>query len=152
MRLGGSSAAIAVAALLGGGALAGCGDGGRSAISSDPGLSRPVVAPDRDDASLLFVSLDTFRADAAGCGGHPAARTPHLDRLAREGVQLEGLASTPVTAPSHASMLTGLDPPAHGVRDNGTFRLPSSVPTLAEALRERGFRTAAFVAFRMRRR
>ncbi|MEZ5065674.1 MAG: sulfatase-like hydrolase/transferase [bacterium] len=113
-----------------------------SSIPSTPA----VDPPPRDVASLLFVSLDTFRADAAGCGGHPRAHTPHLDRLARQGAQLDGIAATPLTAPSHTSMMTGLDPPAHGVRDNGTFRLDDSVPTLAEALSARGFETAAFVA------
>ena len=143
----GAAALLAPLALL-----AGCGDSGPG--SSGAGVRRVgPEAPERASASLLFVSLDTYRADAAGCGGNPAARTPQLDRLARQGVQLEGLAATPVTAPSHASMLTGLDPPAHGVRDNGTFRVPAAVPTLAEALRTRGFRTAAFIsAFPLARR
>jgi tetratricopeptide (TPR) repeat protein len=107
----------------------------------------PQPAPRGPSASLLLVTLDTFRADAAGCGGDPRGRTPHLDRLARTGVQFEtGLVPTPLTLPSHASMLTGLDPPAHGVRDNGTFRLAPDVPTLAERLRAAGFATAAFIA------
>jgi arylsulfatase A-like enzyme len=103
--------------------------------------------PPGEAASLLLVTLDTFRADVAGCGGDPRGRTPHLDRLARTGVQFEtGLVPTPLTLPSHTSMLTGLDPPAHGVRDNGTFRLDPAVPTFAERLREAGFATAAFIA------
>ncbi len=114
---------------------------------SPPGASAPAAAPPaRDEASLLLVTLDTFRADAAGCGGSPVARTPHLDRLARQGLQFEtALAATPLTAPSHASILTGLDPPAHGVRDNGAFRLAAEVPNVAAALAEHGAETAAFV-------
>jgi tetratricopeptide (TPR) repeat protein len=91
------------------------------------------------------VTLDTFREDAAGAGGDARARTPWLDRLARGGVQFRGIAASPLTLPSHASMLTGLDGPAHGVRDNGTFRLAPGVPTLVPALREKGFATGAFV-------
>ncbi len=112
-----------------------------------PGSSAgATAAPVRADASLLLVTLDTFRADAAGCGGNPVARTRHLDRLARQGRQFEtGLAATPLTAPSHASILTGLDPPAHGVRDNGAFRLGPEVPNVAAALASHGLGTAAFV-------
>ncbi len=95
---------------------------------------------------MLFVSLDTFRGDFLGAGGDPQARTPSLDRLARQGTQFtEAFASCPITLPSHTSMLTGLEPPKHGVRDNGTFRLPDGIPTLATALRDRGFRTGAFL-------
>lgn len=98
-------------------------------------------------SSLLLISLDTFRGDAAGCGGDPGGRTPHLDRLARGGLQFRhGASPVPITLPSHASLLTGETPAGHGVRDNGTFRLAAEVPTLAEALRGRGFATGAFVA------
>lgn len=102
--------------------------------------------PDPARSSLLFVSLDTFRADAAGCGGDPAARTPHLDRLARTGVQFRaGVSASPLTLPSHTTLLTGLDPPAHGVRDNGTYRLADSVATVPVELAARSFATGAFI-------
>jgi arylsulfatase A-like enzyme/cytochrome c-type biogenesis protein CcmH/NrfG len=127
---------LAVAAL----AVASC------APRDEPGTPLPEP-PDPGRASVLLVTLDTFRGDAWGAGGSPVARTPHLDRLARRGVQWEiGLASCPLTAPSHASMLTGLDPPAHGVRNNATYLLREDVPTLAEALQRNGFETAAFLA------
>jgi arylsulfatase A-like enzyme/Flp pilus assembly protein TadD len=51
-----------------------------------------------------------------------------------------------MTLPAHATLLTGLEPPEHGVRVNGRDRLPDGVPTLAETLRRRGYRTGAFVA------
>lgn len=120
---------------------------GCSSPPPSPDGTAGVAPPDRSRASLLFVSLDTFRGDAAGCGGSPAARTPHLDRLARTGLQFEaGLSSSPLTLPSHATMLTGLNPPAHGIRDNGTFRLAETIPTLAEGLSSRGITPAAFIA------
>jgi len=113
----------------------------------DPATPRPPAPPTSGESSLVLVTLDTVRADATGSGGAPRAHTPHLDRLARGGVQWEtGLAASPLTLPSHASLLTGLDPPAHGARDNETFRLADDVPTLAAALRLRGFETAGFVA------
>ena len=53
---------------------------------------------------------------------------------------------TPITLPSHATILTGLEPPSHGVRDNRTYRLPDAVQTLAERLQAEGYRTQAFVS------
>jgi len=133
-----TSGSAAVAALL---LATACGDAGRAPL---PGGRFPAP-PERGAASLLLVTLDTFREDAAGVGGDPRARTPWLDRLARGGLQLRGLAGSPLTLPSHTSMLTGRDGPAHGVRDNGTFRLPADVPTFVPALGEAGFATGAFI-------
>jgi arylsulfatase A-like enzyme/Flp pilus assembly protein TadD len=96
---------------------------------------------------VLFVTLDTFRADRAGCYGHPGGLTPALDRVFRRALQVESAyAPAPLTAPSHASLLTGLEPPRHGVRDNGAYSLGGDVPTLPSVLRAHGFRTGAFVA------
>lgn len=132
-----------VVAGIGAAALAGCSRSAPPPPGRIPGFEAP---PPAGEASLLLVTLDTFRADAAGCGGNPAGRTPQLDRIARRGMQfVTGIASTPITAPSHASILTGLDPPAHGVRDNGTFHLAKDTPRIPAALAEHGFATAAFV-------
>jgi arylsulfatase A-like enzyme/thioredoxin-like negative regulator of GroEL len=74
------------------------------------------------------------------------ARTPTLDRLALEGVRFDqAIAPTPLTLPSHATVLTGLYPPAHGVRNNGMYALPDDATTLAEVLFGAGYRTGAFV-------
>src|SRR5262249_25771573 len=63
------------------------------------------------------------------------------------------LSPVPLTLPSHATIMTGLDPDRHGVRHNSVFSLPPGVPTLAERLRARGFATSAFVgAFVLDRR
>lgn len=99
------------------------------------------------DLNLLIITLDTTRADRLGAYGYPSAQTPHLDRLAREGVLFEqATASAPMTLPAHSSLFTGRFPPAHGVRDNGGFYLEPEQLTLAEVLRERHIRTGAFVA------
>ena len=97
--------------------------------------------------SIVLVSIDTLRADHVGAYGAKTGATPHLDTLAREGVVfLDALTPVPVTLPAHVSMLTGLLPHRHGVRDNGLYRLPSDVPVLAALLSAGGYDTAAVVA------
>jgi len=107
------------------------------------GCARTPTKPD-----ALLLTIDTTRGDRWGCVGDPRARTPHLDRLARGGtLAFEGRAPAPITLPSHTSMMTGLPPAVHGVRDNGIFRLdPSAGTTLAERLGSAGWTTAAFVS------
>jgi len=103
-------------------------------------------APPRGAWSALLVTLDTTRRDALGCYGAAGDPTPNLDRLAREGIRATAAYTVaPLTLPSHASMLTGLVPPRHGVRDNGLWALSDAAPTLAEAARAAGLDTAAFV-------
>jgi arylsulfatase A-like enzyme/Tfp pilus assembly protein PilF len=94
---------------------------------------------------VLVVTFDTTRADHLSVYGGKA-QTPALERLGREGVRFDqAIAPTPITLPSHVSLFTGLYPVAHGVRNNGTFRLGDEARTLAEVLREAGFRTAAVI-------
>lgn len=96
--------------------------------------------------NILFVTLDTTRADRLGPYGCADVETPHLDRLARAGVVFEQAVSpAPLTLPAHASIFTGRTPPLHGVRDNGGFFLPDQEHTLAERFRNAGFRTGGFV-------
>ncbi len=100
--------------------------------------------------SLVLLTLDTTRSDHLGAYGAAGARTPVLDGLAARGVRYaRAISPSPLTLPAHASLLTGLDPPEHGVRDNGTAVLPAEVPTLASVLEERGYATGAFVASRV---
>jgi choline-sulfatase len=94
-------------------------------IAASAACARPAPPPERP-RSVLLVTIDTLRADRLGCYG--AAYTP-----------------APLTLPAHATMMTGLPPPAHGVRGNGAFALGPGPKTLAEALRARGLRTGAFV-------
>lgn len=103
-------------------------------------------------ANILLVTIDTLRADRVGAYGG-GALTPTLDRIAQRGVRLTNAhAHAPLTLPAHASMLTGLIPVHHGVRDNGGVLGPHA-PTLAEGLRRAGYRTGAFVgAFVLDRR
>jgi arylsulfatase A-like enzyme/Flp pilus assembly protein TadD len=96
---------------------------------------------------VILVTLDTTRADRLGVAGDVEARTPNLDRLAREGALFErAFSSVPLTLPAHTTILTGLDPDQHGVHDNGRFIVPDSLETLAERLGSRGYATGAFVS------
>jgi arylsulfatase A-like enzyme/tetratricopeptide (TPR) repeat protein len=97
--------------------------------------------------NVLLISIDTCRADRLGCYGFSAATTPNIDNVAAEGTLFRNaIAPTPITLPSHASMLTGAIPPRHAVRDNGYGRLSPNHETLAELLARQGLRTAAFVS------
>lgn len=97
--------------------------------------------------NVLLVTIDTVRADRLGCYGYAPARTPRLDALARSGARFENAFTvTPLTLPAHASLMTGLFPGEHGVRDNGGFYLDDRFETLAETLRARGYRTGGFVS------
>ncbi len=106
-----------------------------------------ALACGRPVERVVLVSIDTLRADHLGCYGAAFAHTPRLDALASGGVRFAtAISPVPLTLPSHTTLLTGLDPPEHGVRHNGVFRLEEDVPTLAERMREAGFATAGFVA------
>ena len=95
--------------------------------------------------NLVLVTMDTTRVDKIGAYGGPS-RTPYLDGIAEDGVLFEeAWSACNSTLPSHASILTGLAVPAHGLTDNRS-RLAPEVRTLAQALRADGYRTAAAVS------
>lgn len=99
-----------------------------------------------DARSVLLVTFDTTRADRIGAYGFDGAHTPTLDRLASGGLVFEhAVAPTPITLPSHVSILTGLYPSAHGVHDNAGFELSGDATLVSEVLAGEGFRTGAFV-------
>jgi arylsulfatase A-like enzyme/Tfp pilus assembly protein PilF len=122
---------------------AGCRAPGESAAARPAAMTEAAGGP----LNLLLVTLDTVRSDHLGCYGDAAAETPHLDALARQGVRFARASSpVPLTLPSHTTILTGLLPPHHGTRNNGTAPLAAGIPTLATVLAGAGYRTAAFVA------
>ena len=96
-------------------------------------------------SAVVLVTIDTLRADYVGVYGGGVA-TPNLDALAARGTTfLDAVAHSPLTLPSHSSILTGTYPTYHGVRDNGRFRLADEIDTLAELLKGAGYATGAFV-------
>src|SRR3954470_12208313 len=99
----------------------------------------------RADQNIVLVTIDTLRGDALSSYGGPA-RTPNLDALASHGVRFDfAHAHAVLTRPSHASILTGLYPFEHGVRDHSGYRMRRGTPTLATLLKAAGFATGAFV-------
>jgi arylsulfatase A-like enzyme len=100
--------------------------------------------PERPGPPVLWISMDTVRADRLGVYGGPAA-TPTLDALARGSVVYEqAFSSFPETALSHWSMLTGVLPEVHGnVPAAGASAYTG--PTAAELAKARGYATAAFI-------
>ena len=118
-------------------ATAGCGSAPKRATAASP------TPPHR----IVLVTIDTWRSDALGASGSERVKTPHLDAFVRAGWYCpKAWSSATLTAPSHATLLTGLQPYRHGVRDNHGFRLSSTAQTLASLLREQGYATGAFVS------
>ncbi|MEW6270253.1 MAG: sulfatase [Thermodesulfobacteriota bacterium] len=108
------------------------------AAAASPAGARPI--------NVVLYVVDTLRADHLGCYGYDLPTSPRLDALARDGVLFERVvAQSSWTRPAVASLLTGLDPFAHGA--TGLRQgLPANAPTLAELLAAQGFSTAAFVS------
>ncbi len=98
-----------------------------------------------DPPSVVLVSIDTLRPDRLSGGGEPRGTSPQIDRFVREGILYpEAIAVSPGSAASHAALLTSRYPVSNGVWSNFSV-MDESVTTLAEILRERGYRTGGFV-------
>ena len=84
-----------------------------------------------DRPNIIFILADDVRWDDLGATGHPFSKTPHIDRVAREGVMFRNVfATTVICSPSRANILTGLHTHAHGIVDNTieVHRATSSPP------------------------
>jgi len=105
------------------------------------------------DAPVILVTVDTLRSDRLSVYGYEALATPAFEALAADGVTFDrAYAPIPLTLPSHATIMTGLLPPRHGVRDNTGYALGEDFQTLAERLQGEGYDTAAFVSSMVLRR
>src|SRR5215207_4120222 len=102
------------------------------------------VAAEPGRPNIVFVLVDDLRADALGCMGHPFVKTPHIDRLAKEGVLFKNFfVSLPLCSPSRASFLTGQYAHTHGVIDNtDRSALSHKLVTFPKLLRDAGYETA----------
>ena len=97
-------------------------------------------------AGIILITVDTLRADRLESYGYAGTPNPAINVLAEDGVLFEQvIAQSPLTLPSHCSMLTGTFPYHTGVRDQAGFSLKPEHLTLAERLRSEGYRTAAFI-------
>ena len=95
---------------------------------------------------VILISIDTLRSDRLPVYGYRGITTPHFDAFRRDAVLFERVYShSPLTLPSHATILTGALPSAHGVRDNVGFRM-KGIPRLPAQLKTRGYATAAAVS------
>ena len=95
---------------------------------------------------IVLVTIDTLRADHVGAYGSTRGATPAIDRLAAFGVVVEdAVVQVPMTRPSHASIMTGLLPFQHRIRDNASPPLDRNIKTLATTLKAAGYSTAAFI-------
>lgn len=113
-------------------------------MTAEPRALAALPAAPRGAPNVLLVVLDTVRADRLSLYGYPRNTTPNLDKLARGGLRFDQARSpAPYTMPSHASMFTGRWP--HELNDVQYAPLDESYPTLAEHLRDRGYRTGGFV-------
>ena len=108
-------------------------------------LAGYAIAATRDSPNIILITLDTVRADRMGFLGSERGLTPNLDALALQSVVFtRAYSQVPLTAPSHATILTGTYPQYHQVRD---FQMPlgRGLPYAPEILLNRGYRTAAFI-------
>ena len=127
-----------------------------SSVANNSVLSLRTVLPvlllfaylplDAVQPNILLITIDTLRADHLRCYGYKQATSPNLDRLARDAVLFQNVFSAvPMTLPSHATILNGLYPQQHGIRDNAHFHLTDR-PFLQQILKKHGYNTAAFVS------
>ena len=101
----------------------------------------------RSHPNVLLVTFDTTRWDHVGWASGRRDLTPMLDAMAARGTWFSTcLTAQPLTLPSHTSIMTGLYPVHHGVRNNGTYRVPKEDVTLATRLRAAGYATHAIVS------
>lgn len=104
----------------------------------------PAPAP---GTPVFIISIDTLRSDHLPAYGYKGVETPHIDAFRQDAVLYEHAYShTPLTLPSHTSLLTGVLPAVHGVRDNTGFQISKDVRTIGEVLRGSGYATGAAVS------
>jgi arylsulfatase A-like enzyme len=134
----------------------------KNLAAAKAGLPHTAATPDMPN--VLMIIIDSLRADHLGSYGYARNTTPNLDSVARQGVRFENaISQAPWTAPSVASLFTGLYPSVHGLdggiswgpgKETAGGNLPFAIQkalssgqlTLAEALRQGGYRTAGFVS------
>ncbi len=107
---------------------------------------RPQADPQQGNSSrpdILLIMTDQFNPRCMGCAGDPVIKTPHLDRLAREGTLFENCyTNSPVCMPARISLVTGQYPHEHGWWMNFVDRFPADRITLFDDLDRAGYFTA----------
>jgi len=97
------------------------------------------------DFNIILISIDTLRADHLGCYNYPRNTSPSLDKFRENAVLFRWcIAQSSSTLTSHASMLTSLIPSHHGAFFTRGQALPDNTQTMAELLKQKGYRTISF--------
>ncbi len=106
-----------------------------------------------DGTPVVLISVDTLRSDRLPAYGYEGVDTPAVDQLRAEGILFERAYTTaPLTLPAHASLLSGMLPPAHGARDNIGYRVdPARSVLLQQLLSDAGYATGGAVSARVLR-
>lgn len=123
-----------------------------SVVACSGGGDRDVGLP--ADTPVVLISVDTLRSDRLPAYGYDVIETPAIDRLRRDGVLFErAYTNVPLTLPAHVSLLSGVLPFAHGVRDNLGYTVDAgAAPLLQQVLKGAGFATGAAVSAYVLRR
>ncbi len=118
----------------------------RMTVSLLVALAVSACADPAEPPSIVLISIDTLRRDHVSAYGYERSTTPRIDAFAAEGALfLNAVSTSNWTLPSHMSLMTGLPPSLHRVEDDGN-RLPATLRTLAETLRENEYATAGFTS------
>ena len=109
-------------------------------------FSSTLQAAVKPQTNVVFITIDTLRADHLGCYGYKQIQTPTIDALAAQGVRFErAYTPVPVTLPAHTAIFTGTYPIFSGMHDFSGNKLSASQMTLASVLKQRGYATAAVI-------
>jgi arylsulfatase A-like enzyme len=115
----------------------------RGLVTALIGLGWALAGSAAERPNLIVMMTDDQRADAMSCAGNPILQTPHMDRLARDGVRCRNMFVTnALCAPSRATLMTGLYSHANKVIDNTGLKVPAEVPFVSDRLRAAGYEVA----------
>ncbi|MBL8174833.1 MAG: sulfatase [Bryobacterales bacterium] len=111
-----------------------------------PALAAPVLAQQRALPNIVMIYADDLGSGDLGCYGNPTIRTPHLDRMAAEGMRFtQFYSAAPLCSPSRAALMTGRYPVRSGINfvlfPDSKGGLPATEVTMAQMLRQRGYAT-----------
>jgi len=96
--------------------------------------------------NVIFITIDTLRADHLSCYGATQVQTPNIDALARAAARFtQAYTPVPITLPAHSAIFTGSFPMSTGMHDFSGNKLPAHTATLARVLYDQGYATAAFL-------
>src|SRR3990172_5964607 len=106
---------------------------------------KPAPVAETHVRNVLLITIDTLRADALSVYGSKIPTSFFESFAGRSMVFENAYTCAPLTLPAHVSLLTGLYPPSHGVRNNGAFQAPANLEMLPEFAKRNGASTAAII-------